>query len=510
MSATRLSGPATNPTSNFFLIPALGHSGLGCYALSCFYTVLTAYASYAALRQALDSGQTTCRQQVEFYLHQISTHRQLNAFLETYPETALEQADAADIRLRAGTAGRLAGMVVGLKDLLCYKNHPVQAGSRILEGFRSAFSATAVERLLQEDAIIIGRQNCDEFGMGSANEHSAFGPVLNPADPERVPGGSSGGSAAAVAAGLCHASLGTDTGGSVRQPAALCGVVGLKPTYGRVPRWGLLAYASSFDTIGPITRSVADAALLLEVMAGPDGLDSTAATDVPAFVSPKKENKILRIGFLQEGLDGAVDDTIKKAFRAAIEKFRAAGHHVEPVQFKLLNYLLPTYYILTAAEVSSNLARYDGLRYGRRSENATSMEGLYKKSRTEGFGHEARKRILLGTFVLSADYYDAYYTKAQRVRRLIVQETEALLSRCDVLLMPTTPAPAGRIGEPQTDPLQEFLGDIFTVQANVTGLPALSVPAGISPGGLPAGLQLLARKFDEKTLFQAAYLLENQ
>lgn len=469
-------------------------------------TPLEHHSSYAALRADLDAGVLTCRQLVQHYLDRIDAHRHLNAFVAVYAGEALARAEAIDKKLRAGTAGRLAGLVLGLKDLLCHADHGVQGGSRVLDGFVSQFTGTAVQRLLDEDALVIGRQNCDEFGMGSSNEFSAFGPVRNAADPGRVPGGSSGGSAVAVQAGLCHASLGTDTGGSVRQPAAFCGVVGLKPTYGRVSRWGLLAYASSFDTIGPITRSVEDAALLLEIMAGADAHDSTvSAREVPRYAAQLALRRPLRVAVLRESLESeGVAESVRAALSRKIGELRAAGHTVETVEFPLMKYLLPTYYILTTAEVSSNLSRYDGVRYGYRSPAATDLTSLYKRSRTEGFGDEARRRILLGTFVLSANYYDAYYTKAQRVRRLVKEATEKLLQHHDLLLGPTTPSTAFRLGEKAADPLQLFLADVFTVQANVTGLPAISVPAGTDETGLPIGLQLLGRAFDEALLLAAA------
>lgn len=382
-----------------------------------------------------------------------------------------------------------------------------------------------MQRLLDEDVIIIGRQNCDEFAMGSSNENSAFGAVRNAADPSRVPGGSSGGSAVAVQAGLCLASIGSDTGGSVRQPAAFCGVVGLKPTYGRVSRWGLIAYASSFDCIGPIANTVGDAALLLEIMAGPDDFDSTVSSKpVTTYSQETLPDRPLRIAYLRDGVESpGVDESIRDATRLKLDELRAAGHTVEPVDLSLLKYLLPTYYILTTAEASSNLSRFDGVRYGYRTGSNESQSGtssldlltLYKKSRTEGFGAEVRRRILLGTFALSASYYDAYYTKAQQVRRLIRQETERVFEQYDFLLSPTTPTPAFRLGEKSgDDPLQMYLADIFTVQANVVGYPAISIPNGTdanrsdgdaaSRPGLPIGLQLMAPPFAEGTLVALA------
>ena len=462
------------------------------------------YRSYADTQAALQTGRTTCRQLVDLYLARIDDHRHLNAFTDVYTEQARQQAELVDEKRANGTAGRLAGMVLGIKDVLSYTNHDLRAGSQILDNFTAQFTGTAVQRLLDEDAIIIGRQNCDEFAMGSSNENSAFGPVRNAADPNRVPGGSSGGSAVAVQAGLCLASIGSDTGGSVRQPAAFCGVVGLKPTYGRISRWGLVAYASSFDCIGPIANNTDDAALLLEIMAGADAFDSTvSAQPVDTYtVSESQTAKPLRIAYLREGVESSgVSSAIRTATEQALDRLKAAGHTVELVDLSLLAYLLPTYYILTTAEASSNLSRFDGVRYGYRSAGATDLMSLYKKSRTEGFGAEVRRRILLGTFVLSASYYDAYYTKAQQVRRLIREETERIFARYDFLISPTTPTTAFRLGEKAgADPLQMYLADIFTVQANVTGYPALSVPNGVDEHNLPIGLQIMAPPFAEKQL----------
>lgn len=476
------------------------------------------YRSFSSVQTGLKSGAITCRQLVEHYLTRIDEHSHLNVFTEVYADEARQQASVTDQKIASGTAGRLAGMVIGLKDVLSYAGHSVRAGSRILENFTAQFTATAVQRLIDEDVIIIGRQNCDEFAMGSSNENSAFGPVRNAADPDRVPGGSSGGSAVAVQAGLCLASIGSDTGGSVRQPAAFCGVVGLKPTYGRISRWGLIAYASSFDCIGLIANTADDAALLLEIMAGADDFDSTVSNQpVNAYTKAQLPDRPLRIAYLRDGVESeGVDQSIREATRTSIDTLRRAGHTVEPVELPLLNYLLPTYYILTTAEASSNLSRFDGVRYGYRTPapqpSALDLLTLYKKSRTEGFGPEVRRRILLGTFVLSASYYDAYYTKAQQVRRLIRQETERLLEQYDFLLSPTTPTPAFRLGEKTGehsggDPLQMYLADIFTVQANVVGYPALSIPNGTDAAGLPIGLQLMAPPFAEGQLIALAKTL---
>jgi aspartyl-tRNA(Asn)/glutamyl-tRNA(Gln) amidotransferase subunit A len=463
---------------------------------------LKEYLTLADIQHDLRAGITTCEELVGQYLARIEANRHLNAFVEVYTDEARQRAREIDIRIQQGRAGKLAGLVLGVKDVLCHAGHGVQAGSHILDGYQSPFTATAVQRVLDEDALVIGRQNCDEFAMGSSNESSFFGPVRNAADPTRVPGGSSGGSAVAVQAGLCHASLGSDTGGSVRQPAAFCHVVGLKPTYGRVSRWGLLAYASSFDCIGPITKTVEDAALLLEVMAGADEYDSTVSTrEVPAYSQQLKWDRPARVGYLRESVESeAVEPAIRERTRAVLDQLREQGHVVEPVEMPLLRYFLPTYYILTTAEASSNLSRFDGVRYGYRSPEGQDLESLYKKSRTEGFGDEVRRRILLGTFVLSANYYDAYYTKAQRVRKLIREETERLLTQYDFLLSPVTPTTAFRLGEKMDDPLQMYLADIFTVQANVVGAPAISVPNGTDAHGLPIGIQLMARPFGESDL----------
>ena len=474
---------------------------------------MTEYRSFSAVQTDLKAGSITCRQLVDHYLNRIAEQAHLNVFTQVYTDESRAQAEQVDQKLANGTAGRLAGMVIGLKDVLSHAGHGLRAGSRILDNFTAQFTGTAVERLLAEDAIVIGRQNCDEFAMGSSNENSAFGPVRNAADPTRVPGGSSGGSAVAVQAGLCLASIGSDTGGSVRQPAAFCGVVGLKPTYGRISRWGLVAYASSFDCIGPVANNLADAALLLEIMAGADGFDSTVSTQpvgtyTQAVTAPVKP---LRVAYLREGIESeGVDPAIREATRQKLDQLRAAGHQVEAVDISLLTYLLPTYYILTTAEASSNLSRFDGVRYGYRSPERTDLITMYKRSRTEGFGAEVRRRILLGTFVLSASYYDAYYTKAQRVRRLMQQEMERLFTQYDVLLSPTTPTTAYRLGEKTSDPLQMYLGDIFTVLANVVGYPAVSIPNGHdgSEPALPIGLQLMTPPFSEERLLTVAQSLQ--
>ena len=469
------------------------------------------YQSFKKYQETLKNGEYTCTEAVNYFLSAIELHQDLNVFLEVYAEDAKQKAIEVDQKIKNNTAGKLAGMVIGIKDVLAYQDHGLQAGSKILNGFKSQFTATSIQRLIDEDAIIIGRQNCDEFAMGSSNENSAFGPVKNFADKTRVPGGSSGASAVAVQAGLCHASIGSDTGGSVRQPAAFCGVVGFKPSYSRISRWGLAAYASSFDCVGPITGNVEDAALLLEIMAGPDEYDSTVSSrPVSDYSNLSAGDKKYKIGYFKEALESeGLDPEVKELTFKKIESLRSAGHEIVEVDFPLMKYLLPTYYILTTAEASSNLSRYDGIRYGYRTGNASDLENLYKKSRSEGFGPEVKKRIMLGTFVLSADYYDAYYTKAQRVRKLIQQETERILTEVDFLISPTTPSPAFRIGEKSDDQLQMFLADIFTVHANVVGFPAMSLPNGKNKEGLPVGFQVLGGNFKEQDLLNFAFYLEN-
>lgn len=467
--------------------------------------MMTNYTNYSSYRGALNNGEITCVDQVKSFLKEIDTQKHLNAFLETFDETALAAAEKVDQKIKAGSAGKLAGMVIGIKDNLCYKDHKLSVSSKILTGFTSLFSGTAVERLVAEDAIIIGRLNCDEFAMGSSNEKSAFGPVLNPYDTSKVSGGSSGGSAVAVAANLCHASLGSDTGGSVRQPASFTGTVGLKPTYGRISRWGLVAYGSSLDQIGPFTKSVEDSALLLEVMAGPDEYDTTAAqNEVDAYADFKFEGQkkiaVLRDAIESEGLS----DSVKTRFNEIIEKLKAEGHTIEIVDFPLLNQMVPTYYVVSNAEASSNLSRYDGIHYGYRSEGAKDIQSTYVKSRTEGFGTEVKRRIMMGTFVLSAGYYDAYFAKAQKVRRLIQDRTKEIFERYDFIMTPTTPHVAFELGHNSDNPVAMYLEDIFTVHANLAGNPAISLPLGKDASGMPFGIQVMAPFFEEKKMFAMA------
>jgi len=464
--------------------------------------------SFSVIRELLVERKITCVDLVNYYLKNIDDHQHLNAFIEVYANEALERAALIDQKIENGTSGKLAGMIVAVKDVLSHKGHDLYCSSKILEGFEAQYNATAINNLLSEDAIIIGRTNCDEFGMGSSNENSAFGPVKNNLDSGRVPGGSSGGSAVAVQANLCTVALGTDTGGSVRQPAAFCGIVGLKPTYSRVSRFGLAAYASSFDTIGIFSKSIADNALVLEVIAGSDEYDSTVSNQAVDQYTSFASDKKYKIGYIRETLHAeGLSPEIKERTEEAIELLKSLGHEVKEVEFPLLDYVLPTYYILTTAEASSNLSRYDGVKYGYRSENSEDLESMYKKSRSEGFRVETKRRIMLGTFVLSASYYDAYYIKAQKVRKLIREQTQELLSNHDFLIMPTTPSTAFKIGEHTQNPMEMYLADLFTVQASVSGVPAISVPFGTDSNGLPIGIQLLSNAFDEKKLFAISEIL---
>jgi aspartyl-tRNA(Asn)/glutamyl-tRNA(Gln) amidotransferase subunit A len=466
------------------------------------------YKSFAEVKTALASGSSVL-EIVESYLTKINQHAHLNAYLEVFEQSAKENALRVDEKIKKGTAGRLAGMVIGLKDNLAYKNHKVSAASKILEGFESIYTATAVQRLIDEDAIIIGRLNCDEFAMGSSNENSAFGPVKNHLNTNCVPGGSSGGSAVATGANLCTASLGSDTGGSIRQPASFTGTYGLKPTYGRISRYGLIAYASSFDQIGPITNTLEDAALLLEIMAGDDDYDATVSSKKVANYSAFDTVKPLRIAVISEALYAeGIDPEVSAKMEAVIASLKKAGNTVENVSFPYMDYMVPTYYVLSTAEASSNLSRFDGVHFGHRSQNAQGVEATYKKSRSEGFGPEVQRRIMAGTFVLSHGYYDAYYTKGQKVRRVLQNKTNAIFKQFDLILLPTTPSTAFELNAVK-DPINMYLQDIFTVHANLTGNPAISLPLGKHSNGMPFGVQVMANHFEEKQLFNFSHYLEN-
>jgi len=471
---------------------------------------LKKYSSLKEIQTLVSQKQLTLPDLLAYYFKQIKNNEHLNAFNEVFFYSAEVQADVVQKKIEEGTQGKLAGMIIGIKDNICYKDHIVTASSKMLDGFVSPYSSTVVQRLLQEDAIIIGRLNCDEFAMGGSNETSYFGAVGNAVNPELVPGGSSGGSAVAVQADMCLAALGTDTGGSVRQPAAFCGQIGLKPTYGRISRYGVIAYASSFDQVGPITSSVEDAALLLQVLAGADDHDSTVSSlSVPDYPANLNNSKKQKIAVLKETIDSeALDPDIKAAILKSIEELKAKGHTVEYVSFDLLDYLVPAYYILTTAEASSNLSRYDGVHYGHRNTEAKSLNELYKLSRAEGFGDEVKRRILLGTFVLSAGYYDAYYQKAQQVRRLIREKLDVLFEDYDLILSPVAPTPAFKIGDNMQDPLVMYMADIFTVLPSLSGNPAIALPLGNNESGLPLSIQFIAKHFEEDQLlaFSHAFL----
>lgn len=473
-----------------------------------------AFSSIEQYHAQLEKGSFTCVQVVQHYLDAIKNNQQLNAFLEIFEEDALNRAASLDALPLSQQKGKLHGVVVGIKDLLCYKDHKVSASSKILNGFTSLFSATAVAKLFDEGAIIIGRQNCDEFGMGSTNENSAYGPVLNSVDPSVVPGGSSGGSAVAVKAGLCMASIGTDTGGSVRLPADFCGTIGFKPSYGRISRHGLIAYASSFDQVGVFANTISDVSLILEVIAGADDFDSTVA---PKPVESYKNNlnsptRKYRIAYFPEWVQhSSVDPEISHTIQNLLNQLKEAGHKVEPVAFTLTEYIVPTYYILTTAEASSNLARFDGVRYGYQSETQIGdLREFYKQNRSAGFGKEVKRRIMLGAFVLSAGYYDAYFTKAQQVRRLLQEQTDLIFKDFDIILAPNSPTTAYKTGEKTEDPLAMYMGDIFTVFANLTGIPAISLPIFKHSSNLPFGIQAMANRFNELSLLCFSHQLMQQ
>jgi len=464
------------------------------------------YQTFAEVKSALSSGKSVLNI-VEYYLTNIQKQSDLNAFLEVFETSVREQALRVDEKIREGKAGRLAGMVIGIKDNLCYKNHKVSSSSKILEGFESLYTGTAVQRLIDEDAVIIGRLNCDEFAMGSSNETSAYGPVKNPLNHSLVPGGSSGGTAAAVAANLCTVALGSDTGGSIRQPASFTGTYGLKPSYGRISRFGLIAYASSFDQIGPITNNLEDSALLLEIMAGKDEYDNTVSSKPVENYSAFEKIGKLRIAVLAESLETeGVDPEVVKKMEATIQKLKDDGHTVENVSFPYLQYMVPTYYVLTTAEASSNLSRFDGVHYGHRSSIAAGVEATYVNSRSEGFGPEVQRRIMAGTFVLSNEFYDSYYSKGQKVRRILRDKTDEIMSNYDVMILPTTPSTAFPL-DGVKDPIQMYLQDIFTVHANLTGNPAISLPLGKHSNGMPFGIQVMANHFKEKELFNFSHYL---
>lgn len=473
--------------------------------------LLFEFTSIEQYHAQLQNGNVTCQQAVEHYLLKINASQKHNAFIEVFDAESIQIAKFLDEERKAGKPiGRLHGVVIGIKDVICYKGHKISASSGILKNFTSIYSATTVERLLAEGAIIIGNLNCDEFAMGSTNENSVYGKVLNALDETRVPGGSSGGSAVAVQAGLCMVSLGSDTGGSVRQPADFCGIIGLKPTYGRISRYGLIAYASSFDQIGIFGNNIPDVALLLEIMAGADEYDSTVShKEVPAFSSQLFSEKKFRFAYFNEALNHpSLDSEIAAEIKKKIEHLKNEGHEVSEVDFDLLDFIVPAYYVLTTAEASSNLSRFDGVKFGHRTEKkGIDLTTFYKETRSEGFGKEVKRRIMLGTFVLSAGYYDAYFTRAQKVRQVLCHKIKEIFEFYDFIIMPTSPVTAFKLGEKMDDPIAMYLADIYTVMANLVGCPAISLPLFKHSNGMPFGLQLMANRFNEVSLLQVSNLL---
>jgi aspartyl-tRNA(Asn)/glutamyl-tRNA(Gln) amidotransferase subunit A len=464
-------------------------------------------------RTAIATKQITASELVEQFYGKIKAEdREVHAYLTLSEDRALKQAKHIDDLVSKGDPlPPLAGVPLGIKDVMVTNGIRTTAGSKTLGNFIPPYDCTAVARLEAAGAIVLGKMNCDEFAMGSSNENSAYGPVRNPRDTSRVPGGSSGGSAAAVAAGTAVATLGSDTGGSIRQPASFCGVVGLMPTYGRVSRYGLIAFASSLDHIGPLTKTVKDAAILLRVIAGRDPLDSTSA-DVPVpdyaadLAKPVNE---LKIGVPKEYFGEGLDAEVRAGVEAGIAKLQSAGCQMVPISLPHTAYAIPTYYVIATAEASANLARYDGVRYGYRAKGARTLAEMYRKSRDEGFGAEVKRRIMLGTYALSSGYYDAYYLKAQRVRTLLTRDFEQAFQKVDAIVTPTAPTPAFKLGEKSDDPLSMYLADIYTVTADLAGIPGISVPCGKTTSGLPIGLQVLGRHFDESTVLRVAAAIES-
>ncbi len=461
--------------------------------------------------EAVKQGRVSAKNRVEQALKQIEQHHDLNAFTEVFAEEALARAEEIDKKIAAGQeVGALAGVLIAVKDNINIKDKRTTCASKILQNFTAPFDATVIERLKAQDAILIGKTNLDEFAMGSSSENSIFGAVKNPLNPEFVAGGSSGGSAVAVAIGACDAALGSETGGSIRQPASYTGLVGIKPTYGRVSRYGLVAYASSLDQIGVFARTTADTAAVLQVIAGRDERDSTSAPEaVPDYLHAlKKDGKQLRIGLPEEYFASGLDPEIKEQILALSDRLKANGAQVERFSLPKTKYAIATYYIIATAEASSNLARYDGVRYGFRAAEAGDLQEMYASTRSQGFGEEVKRRILLGTYVLSAGYYDAYYKKAMQGRRLIKDELNEAFKQYDVILTPTTPTTAFKLGEKIDDPLTMYLMDIYTVTANLAGICAINVPAGKHSNGLPFGLQLMAPAFQEARLLQVGRQIE--
>lgn len=465
---------------------------------------MLSYKNFQDKQSKIRSKELSLTANVQSFLTRIQDYKEINSFNFIF-EDVLENAKIVEDKIHNGTPGKLAGMVVAIKDVLSLKNKPLSCSSNILKDFNSIYSATSVQKLIDEDALIIGKTNCDEFAMGSSNENSAFGNVLNPVDRSCVPGGSSGGSAASVAADLCDVALGTDTGGSIRQPASFCGVYGLKPTYGRVSRYGLTAFASSFDSIGPFAKNVEDIAAIINVMSGKDDLDSTSVDEyVPDFTIKSDISRKIKVGIPQEYFSEGLSPEVKQSIENYIASISTEKSEFIDIHLKHNDYAIATYYILTTAEASANLSRYDGVRFGYRHENPKDLNEMYTLSRSDGFGDEVKRRIMLGTYVLSSGYYDAYYKKAQKVRRLIKEDFSNAFEKVDIILTPTSPFTAFKIGEKSTDPMQMYLSDIYTTSANLAGIPALNIPIGFDSKKLPIGVQLIANQFEENLLLQAA------
>lgn len=465
---------------------------------------------FSAVQKEIISGKTSCVEITQDFLNRIHNEQHLNAFLTVLADDALEQAKRIDHKIKEGTVGKLSGMIVAVKDILEMKNIKTTCGSKILENFISPFDATVIERLRAQDVIFIGKTNMDEFGMGSSNENSAFGPVKNPYDESRIPGGSSGGSAAAVAANLAMTALGTDTGGSVRQPASHCGVVGLRPTYGRVSRYGLIAFASSLDQVGIFSNTIEDCALVLNAIAGRDEKDATSSScTFPDYTHLKEADvKGLRIGMAKEYFQHGLQPEIKQHIDAVADLMTKNGAEIYDISLSMTDYGIATYYLICTAEASSNLARYDGVRYGRRNDKGLGLQKMYEITRSHGFGEEVKRRIMLGTYVLSAGYYDAYYRKAQKARTLIRQDFEDAFKKCDLIIGPTSPTTSFRLGEKTSDPLEMYLSDIYTVTAPLAGIPAITVPIAKDNEGMPIGLQMTAPAFHEDLLLKTGYWIE--
>ncbi len=461
---------------------------------------MSSYNNHSEKIELIKSGKLSLADNIQEYRNRIEAEKKVNAFNFLF-DISVADIQIIESKIKKNKPGKLAGMVIAVKDVLSLKDKPLTCSSKILQNFNALYTATAIQNLIDEDAIIIGKTNCDEFAMGSSNENSFFGNVLNPVNHEYVPGGSSGGSAAAVAANLCDAAIGTDTGGSIRQPASFTGVYGLKPTYGRVSRFGLTAFASSFDSIGPFANNVDDVAKVLSVLAGYDAKDSTSVKiDVPNYLSDFKAERRYKIGIPKEYFGEGLNEEIKTEIENQIETIRKTGNEIVEISLPNTEYSIAAYYVLTTAEASSNLARFDGARYGYRSELSSNLKNMYVNSRSEGFGDEVKRRIMLGTFVLSSGYYDAYYGKAQKVRRLIKNDFDIAFKNVDIILTPTSPTTAFKIGEKSTNPLEMYLSDIYTTSANLAGIPAISVPVGVDKKGLPIGMQLSANQFQENML----------